>query len=88
MQDTDKPDATPVSGRILTCQIQWIDKDGKPTPDTNPAIGRCWTMARRTLICGRLLDFPESQHFLICAEHAAQISGLPGWTFEPLDGGQ
>lgn len=21
------------------CRIQWIDKDGKPTPDTNPAIG-------------------------------------------------
>jgi hypothetical protein len=69
-----------------TCQIQWIDDDGAPTPDSKPAIGSCWTLGRRTLIHGRLVSIPESQHYLICEDHARQLSepDMNGWAFEPL----
>jgi hypothetical protein len=67
-----------------TCQIKWIDKQGSPTPDNNPAIGRCRTVARYQMIGGRNLFFDASKWFNICAEHARQLT-LPGmhiWEFE------
>lgn len=65
-----------------TCRIQWIDEDGNPTPDQNPAIGRCRTLERDTWIDGRVVHNPASEWFPICREHAAHLWKLNGWTFE------
>ena len=59
------------------CQIQWIDAQGNPTPDSNPAIARVRCKAREQIIAGRVVRFDQSQWFNICAEHAAQMSN-PG----------
>jgi hypothetical protein len=69
-----------------TCQIKWIDKHGNPTPDNNPAIGRCRTIARYQMIAGRNLFFDASEWFNICAEHARQLTdkGMHIWEFEPF----
>jgi hypothetical protein len=61
-----------------TCQIQWIDDQGKPTPDSNPSIG--------TVVCQFYTqdNYPdgESAPLHICAEHANRLGKLPNWTFE------
>lgn len=71
-----------------TCQIQWINRQGQPTPDTNPSIGTCYIIAHIDHIPGRPTPYhvPESQHFHICAEHAQQLNrpGMQWWRFEPL----
>jgi len=64
-----------------SCQIQWIDETGKPTPDTNPAIGQVRTKPRQQLFCGRWVRFEMSAPFYICAEHAKRLSerGMEIW---------
>jgi len=52
---------------MKTCEIQWIDDNGKPTPDTNPAIG----IARSIITYGG--GDSQVREYPICAEHAAQI---------------
>jgi hypothetical protein len=49
---------------MYTCQIQWIDAKGNPTPDCNPAIA--------SAICYDPSVFGEagSPSFLICEQHA------------------
>ena len=59
------------------CQIQWIDKQGNPTPDNNEAIQRVRTVARVQQIGGRGVSFEASQWFCICAEHSKQLNN-PG----------
>jgi hypothetical protein len=59
------------------CQIQWIDAQGNPTPDTNPAIARVRTKARVEQHHGRAIRFEKSDWYCICAEHAKQL-GEPG----------
>ncbi len=50
-----------------TCQIQWIDDAGKPTPDTNPAVAvAVSTIDYRD---GRALNVRK---FHICADHLAE----------------
>jgi hypothetical protein len=68
-----------------TCKIQWIDKQGNATPDSNPAIGRVRTIDRHEQYHGRTIHFPASGWFPICAEHAKQLSepGMHIWLFEP-----
>ena len=39
---------------LPVCQIRWIDAQGNPTPDTNPAIGRVRCKARDQIIAGRM----------------------------------
>jgi hypothetical protein len=70
-----------------TCKIQWIDSSGKPTPDTNPAVGHCWMVARKVPIGGRVVALDEGERFPICAEHLRQLSepGMGFWMYEPLD---
>ena len=67
-----------------TCEIKWVDANGQPTPDTNPAIGRCRVVAYDRVIHGRTIQFPTSQWFNICACHAKQLSepGMEIWEFE------
>lgn len=67
-----------------TCQIQWITRDGTPTPDNNPAIGRVRTIARVEQHHGRAITFAPSQWFPICAKHAERLAdaGMHIWEFE------
>lgn len=54
---------------MITCQIEWIDEQGNPTPDTNPAIG--------VATCHSVSFGKEgSRPLFICAEHAARINEL------------
>jgi hypothetical protein len=70
-----------------TCQIEWVDSSGQPTPDSNPAIGRCRVEAYDRVIHGRSIHFPTSQWFCICAEHAKQLAnpGMEIWSFEAFE---
>lgn len=67
------------------CKIQWIDEKGNPTPDDNPAIGVVWLPKRHEWIAGRRLEFPETEHYPICAEHAKELSkpDMHQWQFAP-----
>lgn len=69
-----------------TCQIQWIDSQGNPTPDNNPAIMRVRTKTRVEQHHGRAITFEQSQWFCICADHAKQLDapGMHIWECEPL----
>ena len=51
---------------MITCNIQWIDEQGNPTPDTNPAIG---------IVTCHSVSFGKegSRPFFICAEHAKRL---------------
>jgi hypothetical protein len=68
-----------------TCQIQWIDRSGRPTPDHNPSIGRIRTKDRVQQIDGRGVRFAASQWFHVCAVHAQQMDdpGMEIWEWEP-----
>jgi hypothetical protein len=58
---------------IPTCQIQWIDSHGNPTPDNHPAIGvASLEMASGPSGCAK-------NGFPICAHHLEQIP--VGWSF-------
>lgn len=71
----------------MKCEIQWIDEKGKPTPDTNPAIGFAFLPARDQWIGGRLVHFEPSKVYAICACHAAQLRepGMELWQFQALE---
>jgi hypothetical protein len=43
------------------CQIQWIDAQGNPTPDTNPAVARVRCKAYDKMLHGRMLHFTQSE---------------------------
>jgi len=55
------------------CQIQWIDKEGRPTPDTNPPFA--------TAVCFSHGAKPTA--FQICVEHVQRFP-MPGWALVPL----
>lgn len=69
-----------------TCQIQWIDGSGRPTPDSNPAVARVRTIARREWIGGRQIEFSQSDWYFVCEEHARRLSdpGMHIWEREEL----
>lgn len=64
-----------------TCKIQWVDKNGKPTPDTRKSVGYV-----------RCLGYPckenpsykpaPSQWFPICAEHLRDMPKDGIWEFK------
>jgi hypothetical protein len=70
------------------CQIQWIDCDGKPTPDQNEAIG-----------LASITSHGQTQRFPICAAHLASMGQVHSgrcrhvsahgsrWVFEPFEQG-
>jgi hypothetical protein len=55
------------------CQIEWIDAQGNPTPDSNSAVARVRCKAREQIITGRVVRFLQSDWFHICAEHAKEV---------------
>jgi len=76
----------------LTCAIQWIDDNGKPTPDNREAIGTVYREAYITQYpsaVNGVIQFERSEDFLICAEHAKQLKnpGMEHWHFQPLKAG-
>jgi hypothetical protein len=80
---------TSTNDKTPTCQIQWIDQHGQPTPDTNPSIGRVRTKDRFSQVTPtRCVHMSASQWFHICAEHAKQMHkpGMEIWESEsPAD---
>jgi hypothetical protein len=50
---------------LPVCQIRWIDAQGNPTPDTNPAIGRVRCKGHDQIIAGRMVHFTTSEWFHI-----------------------
>jgi hypothetical protein len=59
-------DTQPRQGRGTnrpTCRIQWIDAQGKPTPDSNPAVARARCKAGVEQHDGRAIQFDQSQLF-------------------------
>jgi hypothetical protein len=75
----------------MTCTIRWIDQNGKPTPDDNPAIGEvqceAYTLQNEHALNG-VIRFSETQWFPICATHAARLSerGMEHWVFRATGG--
>lgn len=73
-----------------TCQIQWIDCNGRPTPDQNEAIGvAAFTLhgeTRRFPICAAHLASMGQVHHGHC-KHAPTLQGSGQWAFEPFAGG-
>ena len=72
---------------MKTCQIRWIDANGHPTPDDNPAIGYVRRDAHVEQFHGHAVAFSETTWFSICAEHAKQLTapGMHHWTFAPCN---
>ena len=64
------------------CEIQWIDSRGRPTPDTNPAIGEVWLPERVEQFGGRGIRMEESRRFGICAVHAEQLKQPDMWRWQ------
>jgi hypothetical protein len=59
----------------VKCKIKWIDREGKETPDDNPAIGYA------------VVTFPDGSKghpIPICAAHAEQAKGFSNWKVTPL----
>jgi hypothetical protein len=70
----------------MKCEIQWIDKNGDPTPDQNVAVGKTWCEAHVVEIEGRFVPQPRSRDYNICAVHAERLSepGMHHWRFLAL----
>lgn len=73
---------------MKTCKIQWVDDQGRPTPDENPAIGEAYLvehMLYGTQYVDGKVHIEESEHFPICAEHAQRLKGheMRYWRFVP-----
>ena len=71
---------------MKTCEIEWINEAGDPTPDTNEAIGHVRVREHVTQIDGRGVKFPASRWYDICACHAKRLTdlGMHDWVFEAL----
>ncbi len=63
------------------CEIQWVDAQGEPTPDTNPAIQRVRVVEHVQKIGGRAITFKQSPWYCICAEHSKRLNdpGMHIW---------
>ena len=71
----------------LTCRIQWIDAQGQPTPDNNPAVAMVRSSNAENIRRFPHANLKPSQWFPCCAEHLAQLS-LPDmheWEQRPLE---
>lgn len=73
----------------LYCAIQWIDENGKPTPDSNPAVAIAVFVSHQCLVNGRRHQ-GEERRFPICAEHVKRIPtlkescGFAHWRLEDI----
>lgn len=73
-----------------TCCIQWIDSEGKPTPDTNEAVMIAqFHKPIHAYLTGETLAYSSEiqESFPICAAHYAQVTPKMrfgnggGWSF-------
>jgi len=74
---------------MCTCRIQWIDSQGNPTPDANPAVGVAWTVDYYHMMRdGHVIHFTESEAFPICEAHRARMDApeTAFWRFAPYYG--
>lgn len=75
----------------MKCQVQWVDENGKPTPDDNEAV-RIANFHRPIWEGGKIVRYEEEiqAKFPICAKHYAQVTHKfllefgGGWTFESI----
>jgi hypothetical protein len=71
----------------ITCKIQWISDDGKPTPDDNPAIGCVRRVGYREPYAAALngfIEYTTTEWFPICEHHRARMQTMRGmqyWEF-------
>ena len=77
----------------MKCAIQWDDSHGKPTPDTNEAIGYVYREAYRLIVPDAVnghIDYERTEDFPICSEHTKRLNqpDMHHWHFMPFDGGQ
>lgn len=79
----------------LTCKIQWIDENGKRTPDSNVAVAIAYAheAKSRDQRTGRAIEFwPDKfvDHYPICQDHLARVESEMlfenggSWSFEKL----
>ena len=80
----------------MKCTIQWIDEEGKPTPDQNDAVMMAhyhrpkWSLpggGPGNTITGYHEEIERS--FPICKEHYSRVTPklrwpVGGWSFEPI----
>ena len=61
----------------MKCEIQWVDKDGNPTPDDNEAIGIVHVPKHDVLMRdGTIYTAEETRHFGICREHVRRLDDI------------
>jgi hypothetical protein len=71
-----------------TCKIQWVDRRGNPTPDSNPAVGEVRCNGMHTPKDGYPEYWPgygpgkESEWYPICEGHLSRLP-LEGWEYRP-----
>jgi hypothetical protein len=63
---------------MCKCKIQWIDRNGTPTPDDNDAV------AMATCYDPSTFGKEGSESFPICLAHAEQAISLEHWKLSPL----
>jgi hypothetical protein len=67
---------------MSTCEIQWIDANGTPTPDENPPIGVCRVKAHKVEHSCGYTKVEASRWYRICADHAKRMPEKE-WEFLP-----
>ncbi len=65
---------------MTTCKIQWIDKNGKPTPDSNPCVGYVRCLGYPVYENPAYVPTP-SDWIPICAEHLPDMPNDGRWEF-------
>ena len=68
----------------MKCLIRWIDAQGNPTPDNNPAIGFAVHVFHRVEVEPDRYIEAGGERFPVCAEHAKRIPMLEHWEFEAI----
>lgn len=62
----------------MKCKIQWIDENGRPTPDENEATVLIRMKAHDPVMAdGRTVHIDESEWYPCCASHYAQLENDP-----------
>ena len=64
------------------CEIQWVDAYGKPTPDTNEAVGTVQCLGYPCRSNPAYVPEP-SREFPICADHLLRMPDDGRWIFRP-----
>jgi hypothetical protein len=75
----------------MKCKIQWIDSQGKETPDNNEAVAITYRQAFVVQHGDHTHEMDESERFPICEAHIAKLREMQksnpeahNWIVEPL----